>query len=311
MAITYSKAPFNYIGNKYKLLPQIMPLFKNSDSVVDLFCGGCDVISNINASRRYANDINGFVIDICRYFQEHDIDEIITRLDSIINRWELTQTNKEGYNKLRDYYNNGHHDDPMILYVLVCYGFNHQFRFNSKHEFNNPFGANRSSFNDSMRRNLVAFKERIDDIIFSVNDFRDFNIEITYSGGFLYADPPYLITTGSYNDGKRGFKGWGQQDDSDLFELLDGINSNNGFFAMSNVLEHKGLSNDLLKKWVKNNGYYVNIMNFNYNNSNYHTKNRQYKTVEVLITNYKAGDIKYDDERIGVTRMDTGRSKAH
>lgn len=39
--INYLKNPFNYIGGKYKLLPQILPLFpKKIDKFVDLFGGG-------------------------------------------------------------------------------------------------------------------------------------------------------------------------------------------------------------------------------------------------------------------------------
>ena len=33
------KSPMNYVGGKYKLLPQILPLFpENIDTFVDMFC---------------------------------------------------------------------------------------------------------------------------------------------------------------------------------------------------------------------------------------------------------------------------------
>lgn len=36
----YIKSPLNYVGGKYKLLPQILPLFpKNIDTCIDLFGG--------------------------------------------------------------------------------------------------------------------------------------------------------------------------------------------------------------------------------------------------------------------------------
>ena len=42
------QSPLNYTGGKYKLLPQILPLFpKEIDCFVDLFCGGCNVGINI------------------------------------------------------------------------------------------------------------------------------------------------------------------------------------------------------------------------------------------------------------------------
>ena len=65
------KSPMNYIGNKYRLLPQMMPLFPEKiDCFMDLFCGGLDVSINIDAEKKYANDINYYLIDIYKAFQE-------------------------------------------------------------------------------------------------------------------------------------------------------------------------------------------------------------------------------------------------
>lgn len=43
------QSPLNYTGGKYKLLPQILPLFPGDIRVfVDLFCGGCNVGLNVD-----------------------------------------------------------------------------------------------------------------------------------------------------------------------------------------------------------------------------------------------------------------------
>ncbi len=45
-------SPMNYIGGKYKILPQILPLFPdNIGTFVDLFCGGCNVGINVSAKK--------------------------------------------------------------------------------------------------------------------------------------------------------------------------------------------------------------------------------------------------------------------
>ena len=54
----YLKSPMNYIGNKYRLLNQIIPLLPKANSFVDLFAGGLDVSINYNAQNIYCNDIN-------------------------------------------------------------------------------------------------------------------------------------------------------------------------------------------------------------------------------------------------------------
>ena len=279
------KAPFNYIGNKYRIINSIQECFpEHIDTFVDLFCGGCDVSINTVANNIYANDINYHVIGILQEFQKHDARYILDYIDTTIEKWQLSKTNEDGYKLFRDHYNQT--KNPLDLYVLMCFSFNYQFRFNSSHEYNNPFGRNRSSFNDVMRSNLILFKEQINDIHFSALDFCDFDYDILHTGDFLYADPPYLLTCGSYNDGKRGFRGWTEKDDLDLMRILTELSDRGVNFALSNVIEQKGCTNDALIEWIADNGYTVHGINFNYNNCNYHTNNRENVTKEVLITNY-------------------------
>ena len=94
----------------------------------------------------------------------------------------------------------------------------------------------------------------------------------------------------SYNDGKRGFKGWTDTEEQQLLKTLDNLDKQNIKFALSNVLEHKGKSNDILKSWVTDNSnYHINFIDFHYSNSNYQTLVRDKNaSVEVLITNYEA-----------------------
>lgn len=281
----YSKSPLNYIGGKYKILPQITKFFpKNIHVLVDLFAGGCDVCSNIKADKRYANDINCYVIQIYKTFQSLTVEQLLTYIDQTITENHLSMTNKEAYLSFRKRYNESNDRNPLDLYILVCYAFNYQFRFNNSHEFNSPFGKDRSSFNPAIRENLIQFHKNIQNIIFSSVDYKKFDITNLKKGDFLYADPPYLITTGSYNDGKRGFHGWKKEDDQDLFKLLDRLNDQGVKFALSNVTEHKGIKNQELIQWKKK--YHTHRIQYNYKNSSYHGKNTDKKTCEVLITNY-------------------------
>lgn len=279
----YDKSPLNYIGGKYKILPQILKFFpKRINNFVDIFCGGLDVATNIKANKVFCNDINYHVIDIYKEFQKLTIEELLTYIDNTIAQYELSQTNQEAFLAFRNHYNETR--NPLDLYVLVCYSFNYQFRFNSHHEFNCPFGKDRSSFNPVMRENLIKFHHNISPFIFSTENFKKFDYSFLKEGDMLYADPPYRITTGSYNDGKRGFEGWSIEDDLALFSILDMLNEKGVKFALSNVLEHKGKKNFELIEWKKK--YHTHTINFNYNNSNYHSTARKNKTVEVLITNY-------------------------
>ena len=169
-----------------------------------------------------------------------------------------------------------------MLYVLICYSFNHQFRFNSKGEFNMPFGKNRSHWNDTMKKNLINFHKVITEknIIFTNNDFNELKIDKLTSNDFVYCDPPYLITCATYNEKD----GWNQTHEKDLLTLLDRLNSKGVKFALSNVLFSKGKTNDILIEWSKK--YNVHHLDYTYQNCNYHTKDKDSKPDEVLITNY-------------------------
>lgn len=283
------KAPFNYIGNKYRIIDDIEQYFPHDiNTFVDLFCGGCDVTINTRANHKIANDINFFVINIFQWIKNHTIEEVLDYIQNKIDEYGLSKTNQEGFLALRQDYNAipPRERHPMDLYVLMCFGFNYQFRFNSALEFNNPFGKNRSCFTGRMKDNLIMFHELIQNTEFTAEDYHNIEFANLNGNDFVYADPPYLLTCGSYNDGKRGFNGWNQNDDHELMFILDELNERDIRFALSNVIEHKGQRNIDLENWVEGNGYNLHNINLNYNNSNYHSHNRENRTQEVLITNY-------------------------
>ncbi len=286
---SFLSSPLNYIGGKHKLLPQIIPLFpKKTKKFVDLFCGGCNVGVNANAENVIFNDNLSFLIELYKSFQANDNQIVLNHIESRIKQFDLSLVNANGYLALRELYNK--EKNPLDLFVLVAYSFNHQIRFNNSHQFNNPFGKNRSSFNPKMKENLIKFLNAFHskNVQFSCKNFDEFDYSILTESDFVYCDPPYLITTGTYNDGKRGFTGWSENEEKKLLEILKNLNDKKVKFALSNVTEHKGLSNDLLKNWISENEFYVSYLNKNYSNSNYQVINRNPNlTVEVLVTNYE------------------------
>lgn len=276
------KSPMNYIGNKFRLLPQMLAIFpKEINGFLDLFCGGLDVSVNVQARHKIANDINCYLIEIYKAFQKDGYESVINYLHKKIEEYDLSKTNQEGYIAFRTTYNNSDKRNPLDLYLLMNYSFNYQIRFNNQHEYNNPFGKDRSSFNSSLQSRLNPFIERISEINFISSDFRDVS---TKGVDFIYADPAYTLSIGSYNDGKRGFKGWRLQDDIDLMNYLDEADRKGIQFALSDVLEHKGQLHKELIEWSGK--YRVHDMTCSYDNCNYQTQNKKHKTREVLITNF-------------------------
>lgn len=279
----YIKSPLNYIGGKYKLLPQLMKYFPtNINTFVDLFSGGFNVGINVKSNKTICNDINDFIIDLYKELYNSSVENVLERINTNIANYGLNKENENAYKKFRIHYNKT--KDPIDLYTLTCYSFNYQFRFNNNREYNNPFGRNRSQFSENMKNNLMLFSDKLKNmnIDFLSMEFDKIPIDNLGSEDFIYCDPPYLITTGSYNDGNRGFKDWKEEEEIKLYDYLDKANRKNIKFALSNVIEHKGKENILLKEWSKK--YKVINLDNDYSNSSYNTKKG--KSKEVLIINY-------------------------
>lgn len=295
----------NYTGGKYKLLPQILPLFpKDADKVVDLFCGGCNVGININCNKVQFNDSNKYLIGLLDTFRRLPKDKIFEWLYVTIEKYDLSLVskkgyeyygcesskglgsyNKEGYNKLRSDFNSKITQDDeyfLMLYLLIVYSFNNQLRFNKKGEFNLPVG--KRDFNAKMQKKLDGFLDRIKsgDYVFTNDDFRNIKLDDYTDKSFFYADPPYLITCATYNEQD----GWTEKDEYDLLSYLEQIDKKGIRFALSNVIESKGKTNEILTAWLnKHKSFRTIMLDYDYSNSNYHTK-REGVTKEVLVVNY-------------------------
>lgn len=274
------KSPLNYTGGKFKLLPKILPLFPEEiDTFVDLFCGGLNVAVNVKCNKIVANDLEYHVIDFYENLQKFTGGLAHNKIMDLVNKYGLSKTNQEGFLELRKDYNDNKSWDKF--YALVSHAFNYQIRYNNQGGYNMPFGKDRSSYNDSLQSKLIQFTDEINNknFVFKNKDFR--NIDINYDNShFVYADPPYLISTASYNENG----GWTEKEEKDLLDYLDKVNESGSKFALSNVLEHKGRSNDILKEWSKK--YNVHYLDYDYKNCSYQGKNTEEKTIEVLITNY-------------------------
>ncbi len=304
------QSPLNYTGGKFKLLPQILPLFPNNISTfVDLFCGGCNVGINVDCESVIYNDSDKNLLYLYNTFKNLDKQSVFEWIYEIINKYGLSNVSEKGYNyykcdsskglgsynkekflKLRSDFNEknkkGNYDYYyyVMLYVIIVYAFNNQIRFNGNGEFNLPVG--KRDFNKKMQQKLSDFIDRIkeQDCKFTCLDFREFNIDALESNDFVYVDPPYLITCATYNE--QG--GWSETDEEDLLRFLDRLSENRLRFALSNVLRSKGKENLILLEWLNKNKERYKAVNleYSYSNSNYQTKDKTSNSEEVLIINY-------------------------
>lgn len=291
------KSPLNYQGGKYKLLPQILHYFpRNINTFVDLFSGGCNVGININCNKVIFNDIDENLINIFKTFKELPKNDVINTVYDIIKTYNLSyyasdinstshEKDKTIYLKLRDDFNSYETKDHyyyLMLYVLTLYSFNNSIRFNKNGQYNVPSG--KRNFNTKLRDKLYDFLDKLQsiDCEFCSQSFETIDTNMLSKDDFIYVDPPYLISNATYNNI------WNEDLEKSLYNYLDNIHSQGLRFALSNVLTNNDKENIILKTWLDNNSHkYKTIhLDYSYANSNYHRKNKNDKSDEILVINY-------------------------
>lgn len=251
----YIKSPLNYSGSKNYIVDQIIDeLPKRVDTFVDAMGGAFNVGINVkNAKKVVYNEYNPFVFEIVDMLLKCDKNKLIKDVKKIINDFKLVKGDKETYINYRNYYNEN--KSPLNLFVLQMYCFQNQLRFNQKHNFNTPVGncgCNETTFDRIKTFNVINQELETSNL-----DFNDININKYGKNTVFYFDPPYIITNATYNDGKRGFKGWDEAQEISLLNFLDKINENGQKFMLSNVINHNGKTNEILLNWAEKNKYNV------------------------------------------------------
>jgi DNA adenine methylase len=293
------RSPFFYVGDKFKLVEQLIPLFPQGiNTYYEPFLGGGTIAMNVQAKAHKLGDSQEQLIEMHRLFASFADPELLlleikNRLDvfgikcsfygaeiTADLKREYPKTyfavrNRDSFLELRREYNTSTDRDPLILYILIIFGFNRLLRFNKAGEFNVPVGNVDFNF-----RTASAIKDYVvwaseSSVEFKVCDYR--NLFPSKFGGedFAYFDPPYLIADAEYN------KSWSEDEDVKLYEFLDELTSRGLKWALSNSLFYRGRTNTVLENWSRK--YNVHRVMASY--LNYHD-NLDKKSGEVLVTNY-------------------------
>jgi DNA adenine methylase len=298
-----NRSPLFYVGDKFKLLKQIIPYFPNNiNTYYEPFVGGGSSFTNVlNANRYILNDIDINIISIHKMFKDHsdNYETLINNFSNLEKKYNLSASrlqnvisdelkfkypktyfsvfNKPGYKKLKNDYNSSKNKSVKMLYLLMIYGFNRMIRFNSLGEFNLPAGN--VDFNKNVEKSIKYYCDFLskNDCSFHNLDYDKFIKNYQFKNGdFIYLDPPYLISSSEYN------KLWSAEKEVRLLDLLDELNNKGVKFAISNLISHKGKVNSIFLEWSKK--YKVIEVKSNY--ISYHD-NTIKDSKEVLVINYE------------------------
>lgn len=250
-----NKSPLNYSGSKNLLVPIInKALPKHVGTFVDVMGGAFNVGANIIATEKVVyNEINPYIYEIVEWLLKNEKSEEVAIVKEIVSEYGLSKSNKESYHILRENYN----ENPCVekLFVLHMYAFQNMIRFNNDKKFNTPVGV--AGISDDLISRIQNFVPKTGKVELMNNDYVELMFSAFPKDTVFYFDPPYYITKANYNDGKRGVKGWDSESETELLSILTKIDKLGYKFILSNVLEHKGKSNHILKEWINEHNFVV------------------------------------------------------
>ena len=295
------RSPFFYVGDKYKLMPQLKQLMpKKIEQYIEPFVGGGSSFLNSKGTSYMLNDIDSYVVELHRQIRSYTgkSEELFDALFEIIDFYGLScsyrgicvpedmkkkyvktyysKYNKDAYIRMRKDFN-ANKNDFLRLYLLLIYGFNHMIRFNGKGDFNLPVGN--VDFNNNVYQALNNYLDFVGEheIEFFNMDYISFLEKIRFDkNSYVFLDPPYLISMSEYN------KLWNDKKEDELCEYLDSLNDRGIKFGITNLITHKGKVNQRFLEWSKK--YCAYDVKSNYISFNDNTIKAD--SQEVFVTNY-------------------------
>ena len=193
------RPPLKWAGGKRWLLPHLRPLWEphSKRRLVEPLCGGLAVAIGLQPTRALLNDISPHACNFYRWLKRGFVITLPMRNDAA-----LYYAYRERFNRLIAEGGEQSAEAASLFYYLNRTCYNGLCRFNSRGEFNVPFGRY-SVIN--YRSDFSAYRRQFAGWSFVSGDFARARIA---DDDFVYADPPYDVEFTRY--AKEDF-GWDDQ----------------------------------------------------------------------------------------------------
>ena len=182
--------PLKWAGGKRWLVPHIRAYWEHNRDrrLVEPFCGGLAVALSLSPQKALLNDINAPLMNFYAWLKKG----LLRARTGMRNDSETYYAHRERFNELLMSGKSSHKEAAELFYYLNRTCFNGLSRFNSKGEFNVPFGRYKTI---NYVKNFGGYRE-----IFKGWEFRneDFEALPIRPNDFIYADPPYDVQFTQY-----------------------------------------------------------------------------------------------------------------
>ena len=193
------RPPLKWAGGKRWQVPRLRELWMPHAHrrLVEPFCGGLAVTLGLLPRRALLNDVNPHLINFYRWARRG-----LTIDLPLENSPEAYYSCRDRFNALVARGRAGGREAASLFYYLNRTGYNGLCRFNSRGEFNVPFGRYARL---NYCRDFSAFRAVFANWSFRAGDLKDVPLR---PGDFVYADPPYDVPFTRY---AREAFGWEDQ----------------------------------------------------------------------------------------------------
>jgi DNA adenine methylase len=193
------RPPLKWAGGKRWLVPHLRRLWAGHSQrrLVEPLCGGLAIALGLMPARAWLADINPHVVNFYRWLKRGLKIGLEMRNDAT-----LYYTHRARFNELIAGGDANSEEAAALFYYLNRTGYNGLCRFNSKGEFNVPFGR---YIRINYSTDFSSYREAFARWEFEAGDFESLPLE---RGDFIYADPPYDVVFTQYS--KERF-GWDEQ----------------------------------------------------------------------------------------------------
>lgn len=208
-ALTQSDAllpPLKWAGGKRWQVPHLRPIWLSHSRrrLVEPFCGGLAVTLGLQPDRALLNDTNPHLVNFYHWLKKGLRIGIPMENDE-----DLFYRHRDRFNNLTRESKSDSQESAALFYYLNRTGYNGLCRFNSRGEFNVPFGSYKTI---TYAKSFMPYREAFSSWEFRSGDFADISLR---RDDFVYADPPYDVEFTAYSQG--GFSWDDQKRTAEIF----------------------------------------------------------------------------------------------
>jgi DNA adenine methylase len=192
IAIEAVPPPLKWAGGKRWQIPHLVPRWEEHAArrLVEPFCGGLAVSLGLRPRAALLNDANRHLINFYRWVQQG-----LTPSIRMENDEQLFYTYRDKFNGLVRGDKSNSREAAQLFYYMNRTAYNGLCRFNSRGEFNAPFGQYKTI---AYARSFEMYREIFAGWRFTSGDFAELRFE---SDDLVYADPPYDVEFTAYSQG--------------------------------------------------------------------------------------------------------------